>query len=154
MARKGGRGARDQTRTLMDRLTRTLVVPEEEMVVVQIIWVVEVKDSQCKEVVVDLWVVLVETGVPLGEEGEEGEEVHSLRADRLVVRLGLWDLGDQEFMVDLEMEDQVGQEQGEGEAQVVGSNNRSRGAGGEIEICHNLPIVISLPIVSCALALE
>ena len=54
MARKGGRGARDQTRTTMDRLTRTLVVPEEEMAVVQIIWVDEVKDSQCKEVVVDL----------------------------------------------------------------------------------------------------
>ena len=37
-------------------------------------------------------------------------------------------------MVDLEVGDQVGQEQGEGEeVQEVGSNNRSREAGGEIE---------------------
>ena len=132
MARKGGRGARDQTRTLMDRLTRTLVVPEEEMVVVQIIWVVEVKDRQCKGVV-GLWVVLVEIGVPLAGEAEEEEEVHSLREGHLVGRVGLWDQGDQEFMVDLEVEDQVGQEQGEGEVQEVGSNNRSKEAEGEIE---------------------
>ena len=132
MARKGGRGARDQTRTLMDRLTRTLVVPGEEMVVVQIIWVVEVKDRQCKGVV-GLWVVLVEIGVPLAGEAEEEEEVHSLREGHLVGRVGLWDQGDQEFMVDLEVEDQVGQEQGEGEVQEVGSNNRSKEAEGEIE---------------------
>ena len=132
MARKGGRGARDQTRTLMDRLTRTLVVPGEEMVVVQIIWVVEVKDRQCKGVV-GLWVVLVEIGVPLAGEAEEEEEVHSLREGHLVGRVGPWDQGDQEFMVDLEVEDQVGQEQGEGEVQEVGSNNRSKEAEGEIE---------------------
>ena len=44
-----------------------------------------------------------------------------------------WDQWDQEVMVDLEVGDQVGQEQGEGEVQEVGSNNRSREAGGEIE---------------------
>ena len=132
MALKEGRGARDRTRTLVVRQIRTLAVPEEEMVVAQIIWVVEVKDRQCKGVV-GLWVVLVEIGAPLAEEAEEEEEVHSLREDRLVVRLGPWDQGDQEFMVDLEVEEQVGQEQGEGEVQEVGSNNRSREAGGEIE---------------------
>ena len=132
MALKEGRGARDRTRTLVVRQTRTLAVPEEEMVVAQIIWVVGVKDRQCKGVV-GLWVVLVEIGAPLAEEAEEEEEVHSLREDRLVVRLGPWDQGDQEFMVDLEVEEQVGQEQGEGEVQEVGSNNRSREAGGEIE---------------------
>ena len=132
MALKGGRGARDRTRTSMVRQTRTLAVPEEEMVVAQIIWVVEVKDRQCKGVV-GLWVVLAEIGVPLAGEEEEEEEVHSLREGHLVVRLGPWDQGDQEFMVDLEVGDQVGQEQGEGEVQEVGSNNRSREAGGEIE---------------------
>ena len=62
-------------------------------------------------------------------------------------------------MADLEL---VAQGHEEEVVQVVGSNNRSREAGGETEkqetdasqICHNLPIVISLPIVSCALALE
>ena len=101
--------------------------------VAQIIWVVEVKDRQCKGVV-GLWVVLAEIGVPLAGEEEEEEEVHSLREGHLVVRLGPWDQWDQEYMVDLEVGDQVGQEQGEGEeVQEVGSNNRSREAGGEIE---------------------
>ena len=94
-----------------------------------LIWVVGVKDRQCK-VVVGLWVVPVETGVPLAEEEGEEEEVHSLMEDLLLVRLGPWD---QEFMVDLEVVGQVGQEQGEGEVQEVVSNNRSREAGGEIE---------------------
>ena len=151
MALKEERGAKGRIRTLVVHPTKTLAVPEEEMVVAQIIWVV--KDRLCK-VVVGLWVVLVEIGVPLAGEAEEEEEVHSLREGHLVVRLGPWDQGDQEFMVDLEVEDQVGQEQGEGEDQEVGSNNRSREAGGEIErqdalasqkqIRHNLPIVISL----------
>ena len=133
MALKGGRGARDRIRTSVVRQTRTLAVPEEEMVVAQIIWVVEVKDRQCKGVV-GLWVVLAEIGVPLAGEEEEEEEVHSLREGHLVVRLGPWDQWDQEYMVDLEVGDQVGQEQGEGEeVQEVGSNNRSREAGGEIE---------------------
>jgi len=130
VALKEGRGVRDRTRTLVVRQTRILAVPEEEMVVAQIIWVV--KDRLCK-VVVGLWVVLVEIGVPLAGGEEEEEEVHSLREGHLVVRLGPWDQGDQEFMVDLEVEDQVGQEQGEGEVQEVGSNNRSKEAEGEIE---------------------
>ena len=131
----------------MVRLIRTLGVPEEAMVVVVQIWVVEAKDHQCK--VVGLWVVLVETGVPLAEEEGEEEEVHSLREALLVAKLGPWDLGDREFM---EVGVQVDLGPGEGEVQEVGSNNRSREAGGETEkqetdasqICHNLPIVISL----------
>ena len=129
MALKGGRGARDRTRTSMVRQTRTLAVPEEEMVVAQITWVVEVKDRQCKGEV-GLWVVLVEIGVPLAGEAEEEEEVHSLREALLVAKLGPWDLGDWEFM---EVGVQVDLGPGEGEVQEVGSNNRSREAGGEIE---------------------
>ena len=137
VALKEGREARDRTRTLVVHPIRILGAPEEAMVVAQIIWHMAL-----------IWVVLVETGVPLAEEEGEGEEVLSLREDLLVVRLDPWDQGDQEFMGD-----QVGQELGEGEVQEVGSNNRSREAGGETEkkqeteasqICHNLPIVISL----------
>ena len=132
MALKEERGARDRIRTLVVHPTKTLAVPEEEMVAAQITWVVEVKDRQCKGVV-GLWAVLVEIGVPLAGEAEEEEEVHSLREGHLAGRVGPWDQGDQEFMVDLEVEDQVGQEQGEEEVQEVGSNNRSKEAEGEIE---------------------
>ena len=111
------------------------------------IWVVEVKDHQYK--VVGLWVALAGTGVPLEEEEGEEEEVHSLREALLVAKLGPWDLGDREFM---EVGVQVDLGPGEGEVQEVGSNNRSREVEGETEkqetdasqICHNLPIVISL----------
>ena len=131
----------------MVRLIRTLGVPEEAMEVAAQIWVVEVKDHQYK--VVGLWVALAGTGVPLEEEEGEEEEVHSLREALLVAKLGPWDLGDWEFM---EVGVQVDLGPGEGEVQEVGSNNRSREAGGETErqetdasqICHNLPIVISL----------
>ena len=127
MANKEEREARDrQIRTLVVLQTKTLGVPEEAMVEAQIIWVVEVKDHQCK-VVEDLWVVQVETGVPLAEEEVEEEEVHSLKEDLLLVRLDPWD---QESMVEMVV---GGQEQGEEEVQEVGSNNRSQEAEGEIE---------------------
>ena len=127
MAHKEEREARDrQIRTLVVLQTKTLGVPEEAMVEAQIIWVVEVKGPQCK-VVEDLWVVQVETGVPLAEEEVEEEEVHSLKEDLLLVRLDPWD---QESMVEMVV---GGQEQGEEEVQEVGSNNRSQEAEGEIE---------------------
>ena len=127
MANKEEREARDrQIRTLVVLQTKTLGVPEEAMVEAQIIWVVEVKGPQCK-VVEDLWVVQVETGVPLAEEEVEEEEVHSLKEDLLLVRLDPWD---QESMVEMVV---GGQEQGEEEVQEVGSNNRSQEAEGEIE---------------------
>ena len=127
MAHKEEREARDrQIRTLVVLQTKTSGVPEEAMVEAQIIWVVEVKDQQCK-VVEDLWVVQVETGVPLAEEEGEEEEVHSLKEDLLLVRLDPWD---QESMVEMVV---GGQEQGKEEVQEVGSNNRSQEAEGEIE---------------------
>lgn len=49
------------------------------------IWVVGVKDHQCK-VVVGPWAGLVETEVPLVEEEAEGEEVRSLKEDLLGVK--------------------------------------------------------------------
>lgn len=84
VVRREGREIRDKIRTLVVLQTRTLGAPEEAMVGAQI-WVVGVKDHQCK-VVVGPWAVLEETEVPLVEEEAEGEEVRSLKEDLLGVK--------------------------------------------------------------------